>query len=51
MTRAPFAAVAALRETSVLFAAVIGAVWLREGFRRDAPRGARSSCRHRALKL
>ena len=32
MTRAPVAAVAALRETSVLFAAVIGAVWLREGF-------------------
>lgn len=32
MTRAPVAAVAALRETSVLFAALIGAVWLREGF-------------------
>ena len=32
MTRAPVAAVAALRETSVLFAAVIGAVWLKEGF-------------------
>ena len=32
MTRAPVAAVAALRETSVLFAAVIGALWLREGF-------------------
>ena len=32
MTRAPVAAVAALRETSVLFAAVIGAVFLREGF-------------------
>ena len=31
MTRAPVAAVAALRETSVLFAALIGAVWLREG--------------------
>jgi drug/metabolite transporter (DMT)-like permease len=32
MTRAPVAAVSALRETSVLFAAVIGAVFLREGF-------------------
>ncbi|HLW13421.1 MAG TPA: EamA family transporter [Casimicrobiaceae bacterium] len=32
MTRAPVAAVAALRETSVLFAALIGAVWLEEGF-------------------
>ena len=32
MTRAPVAAVAALRETSVLFAAVIGALWLKEGF-------------------
>jgi drug/metabolite transporter (DMT)-like permease len=32
MTRAPVAAVAALRETSVIFAAVIGAVWLKEGF-------------------
>lgn len=32
MTRAPVAAVAALRETSVLFAALIGAVWLKEGF-------------------
>jgi drug/metabolite transporter (DMT)-like permease len=32
MTRAPVAAVSALRETSVLFAAIIGAVWLREGF-------------------
>ena len=31
MTRAPVAAVAALRETSVLFAAVIGAIWLKEG--------------------
>ncbi len=30
MTRAPVAAVAALRETSVLFAALIGAVWLKE---------------------
>ena len=32
MTRAPVAAVAALRETSVLFAALIGTIWLREGF-------------------
>jgi drug/metabolite transporter (DMT)-like permease len=36
MTRAPIAAVAALRETSVIFAAVIGCVVLREGF--GAPR-------------
>lgn len=32
MTRAPIAAVAALRETSVIFAALIGALALREGF-------------------
>ena len=32
MTRAPVAAVAALRETSVLFAALIGSFWLKEGF-------------------
>ncbi len=32
MTRAPVAAVAALRETSVLFAAVIGTMLLNEGF-------------------
>ena len=32
MTRAPVAAVAALRETSVVFAALIGALWLKEGF-------------------
>jgi drug/metabolite transporter (DMT)-like permease len=32
MTRAPVAAVAALRETSVLFAALMGAQWLKEGF-------------------
>ena len=32
MTRAPIAAVAALRETSVLFAALIGSIWLKEGF-------------------
>lgn len=34
MTRAPIALVAALRETSVLFAAAIGALWLREPFGR-----------------
>jgi phosphonate utilization associated putative membrane protein len=32
MTRAPVAAVAALRETSVLFAALIGTHWLKESF-------------------
>jgi phosphonate utilization associated putative membrane protein len=32
MTRAPVALVAALRETSVLFAALIGVVWLKESF-------------------
>jgi phosphonate utilization associated putative membrane protein len=32
MTHAPVASVAALRETSVLFAAAIGALWLKEGF-------------------
>jgi len=32
MTRAPVAAVAALRETSVLFAALIGTVFLKERF-------------------
>lgn len=32
MTRAPIAAVAALRETSVLFATLMGALWLKEGF-------------------
>ncbi|MEP7330410.1 MAG: EamA family transporter, partial [Betaproteobacteria bacterium] len=32
MTRAPVAAIAALRETSVVFAAIIGAVVLKEGF-------------------
>ncbi len=32
MTRAPIAAVAALRETSVLFAALLGTLWLKEGF-------------------
>jgi drug/metabolite transporter (DMT)-like permease len=32
MTRAPVAAVAALRQTSGVFAPQIGAIWLREGF-------------------
>lgn len=32
MTQAPVAVVAALRETSVLFAALIGCVWLKEAF-------------------
>ena len=32
MTRAPVATVAALRETSVLFAALLGAVYLKESF-------------------
>ena len=32
MTRAPVASVAALRETSVLFAALIGTLWLGERF-------------------
>ncbi len=32
MTRAPVASVAALRETSVLFAALIGTLWLKERF-------------------
>jgi drug/metabolite transporter (DMT)-like permease len=32
MTRAPVAAVAALRETSVLFAALLASLWLKEGF-------------------
>jgi phosphonate utilization associated putative membrane protein len=32
MTQAPVASVAALRETSVLFATAIGALWLKEGF-------------------
>ena len=52
MTRAPIAAIAALRETSVLFAAVIGAVVLREGF--GAPRIAGAvlvACGIAALRL
>lgn len=32
MTRAPIAVIAALRETSVLFAALMGSLWLKEGF-------------------
>jgi drug/metabolite transporter (DMT)-like permease len=32
MTQAPVATVAALRETSVLFAAALGMLWLKEGF-------------------
>ncbi len=42
MTRAPVAAVAALRETSVLFAALIGALWLKEGFTLPRLAGAAS---------
>lgn len=52
MTRAPIAAVAALRETSVIFAAVIGSVLLREGF--GAPRIAGAvfvACGIAALRL
>ena len=41
MTQAPIAAVAALRETSVIFAALIGAVWLREPF---GPRRIAGAC-------
>jgi drug/metabolite transporter (DMT)-like permease len=40
MTRAPVAAVAALRETSVIFAALIGSVLLREPFGRHRIAGA-----------
>ena len=32
MSVAPMAYVSALRETSVIFAALIGALWLKEGF-------------------
>ena len=42
MTRAPVAVVAALRETSVLFAALIGGVWLKEGFNAMRLAGAAS---------
>ena len=35
MTQAPIALVAALRETSVLFAIAIGVVWLKEPLRRE----------------
>ena len=41
MTRAPVASVAALRETSVLFAAVIGTVALKERF---GPQRALGTC-------
>jgi drug/metabolite transporter (DMT)-like permease len=40
MTRAPVAAVAALRETSVIFAAVLGSVFLKEPFGRQRLVGA-----------
>jgi drug/metabolite transporter (DMT)-like permease len=40
MTRAPVAAVAALRETSVVFAALIGAYLLKEGHVRQRLAGA-----------
>ena len=53
MTRAPVAAVAALRETSVLFAAIIGTVLLKEGFgaRAAGGRGKRRGRRGRAQTL
>ena len=53
MTRAPIAAVAALRETSVLFAALIGSLWLKEGFgwRRARGRGERRRRHRRAEAL
>jgi drug/metabolite transporter (DMT)-like permease len=40
MTRAPIAAVAALRETAVIFGAMIGALMLKEPFGRDRVAGA-----------
>ena len=40
MTLAPIAAVAALRETSVIFAALIGTLWLKEPFGRNRVAGA-----------
>jgi drug/metabolite transporter (DMT)-like permease len=40
MTRAPVAIVAALRETSVIFAALIGAWWLKEGHLKERMAGA-----------
>ena len=43
MTRAPVASVAALRETSVLFAAVLGTVLLKERFGLQRAAGRRSS--------
>ena len=53
MTRAPVAAVAALRETSVLFAALIGALFLKEGISACGASPARraSSLGVAALKL
>jgi len=40
MTAAPIAAIAALRETSVIFAAMIGALLLNERFGRERIAGA-----------
>ena len=40
MTQAPVAAVAALRETSVIFAALLGSIFLREPFGRRRVIGA-----------
>lgn len=40
MTLAPIAAVAALRETAVIFAALIGTLWLKEPFGRNRVAGA-----------
>jgi drug/metabolite transporter (DMT)-like permease len=42
MTRAPVAAIAALRETSVLFAALMGSLWLKESFSLPRLAGAAS---------
>ena len=47
MTRAPVASVAALRETSVLFAALIGVLMLKERFRLQRVLGAGASRRRR----